>query len=83
MGMIPVLGNGVASDIGCWMETCVAANFVDTAGEMNGFLKPVSPVFHVPMRIEDGQVIIEPGKNIEPNWEKINKFTVESREFKT
>ena len=24
LGMEPVLGNGVASDLGCWMEACVA-----------------------------------------------------------
>ena len=37
-----VLGNGVAGDIGCWMEACVGARLLTTAGEMNGFLKPRS-----------------------------------------
>lgn len=40
LGMRPVLGNGVASDLGCWMEACVAVRAIDNAGEMNGFLKP-------------------------------------------
>ena len=40
LGMQPVLGNGVATDVGCWMEACVAARHIDNAGEMNGFLKP-------------------------------------------
>jgi L-alanine-DL-glutamate epimerase-like enolase superfamily enzyme len=40
LGMKPVLGNGVAADVGCWMEACVAARHIDNAGEMNGFLKP-------------------------------------------
>lgn len=38
-GMKAVLGNGVATDLGCWMELCVALGNVETAGEMNGFLK--------------------------------------------
>jgi L-alanine-DL-glutamate epimerase-like enolase superfamily enzyme len=40
LGMQPVLGNGVATDVGCWMEACIAARHIDNAGEMNGFLKP-------------------------------------------
>ena len=40
LGMRPVLGNGVAADVGCWMEACIAARCIDNAGEMNGFLKP-------------------------------------------
>lgn len=40
LGMTPILGNGVATDVGCWMEACVAARHIDNAGEMNGFLKP-------------------------------------------
>jgi L-alanine-DL-glutamate epimerase-like enolase superfamily enzyme len=40
LGMQPVLGNGVAADVGCWMEACIAARSIDNAGEMNGFLKP-------------------------------------------
>ena len=40
LGMRPVLGNGVAADVGCWMEACIAAQCIDNAGEMNGFLKP-------------------------------------------
>ena len=39
LGMQPVLGNGVASDVGCWMEACVARRHVGNAGEMNGFLR--------------------------------------------
>jgi len=40
LGMRPVMGNGVASDLGCWMEACVAVKALDNAGEFNGFLKP-------------------------------------------
>ena len=40
LGMEPVLGDGVAADIGCWMEACVARDTIRNAGELNGFLKP-------------------------------------------
>jgi hypothetical protein len=42
LGMEPVLGNGVACEVGCWMEACVARTLIGNAGEMNGFLKPVT-----------------------------------------
>lgn len=62
LGMTPVLGNGVASDPGCWMEACVARSHIDNAGEMNGFLKPRASIFEIPMRVEDGAVVLEPGR---------------------
>lgn len=54
--MIPVLGNGVASDPGCWMEACVADVLIDNAGEMNGFLKPGAPLFMQPLTVADGAI---------------------------
>ena len=54
--MRPVLGNGVANDLGCWMEACVAAECIDNAGEMNGFLKPVGGLFAEALRFVDGQI---------------------------
>jgi L-alanine-DL-glutamate epimerase-like enolase superfamily enzyme len=61
LGMVPVLGNGVAGEIGCWMEACVARSTIDNAGEMNGFLKPVAPLLRVPLRFEGGAIRLEPG----------------------
>ena len=60
LGMTPVLGNGVAADLGCWMECCVAHRMIDNAGEMNGFLKPVHPLFSEPLRVENGAVRLPP-----------------------
>lgn len=56
LGMKPVLGNGVAADLGCWMECCVAHRMIDNAGEMNGFLKPTQALFQNPMRVTFGNV---------------------------
>jgi L-alanine-DL-glutamate epimerase-like enolase superfamily enzyme len=58
LGMKPVLGNGVATDIGCWMEACVAARHIDNAGEMNGFLKPRERLLADPLPFRDGAIEI-------------------------
>jgi L-alanine-DL-glutamate epimerase-like enolase superfamily enzyme len=60
LGMRPVLGNGVASDVSCWMEACVAARHIDNAGEMNGFLKPSRMLFATPLAFERGDIVITP-----------------------
>ncbi|MEK9672659.1 MAG: enolase C-terminal domain-like protein [Rhodospirillaceae bacterium] len=58
LGMEPVLGNGVAADPGCWMEACVARSHISNAGEMNGFLKPKSLLFEMPMAMRGGDMIL-------------------------
>jgi L-alanine-DL-glutamate epimerase-like enolase superfamily enzyme len=61
LGMQPVLGNGVACDPGCWMEACVARGLIDNAGEMNGFLKPRTPLVARALAVEAGALVLEPG----------------------
>ncbi len=56
LGMVPVLGNGVATDVGCWMEACVAARCIDNAGEMNGFLKPRQRLLAEPLAFRGGAI---------------------------
>jgi L-alanine-DL-glutamate epimerase-like enolase superfamily enzyme len=58
LGMTAVLGNGVASDIGCWMEAVAASSHVVTAGEMNGFLKPVASVLEGGLAADGGDIVI-------------------------
>lgn len=60
-GMRTVLGNGVASDIGGWMEACIAHGLVDTVGEMNGFLKPRDRLFENPLEVQQGKVLVPRG----------------------
>jgi L-alanine-DL-glutamate epimerase-like enolase superfamily enzyme len=48
LGMEPVLGNGVACEVGCWMEACVARTLIANAGEMNGF-QPVTRLLADPL----------------------------------
>ncbi len=77
-GMQPVLGNGVACDIGCWMEACVAARSVDNAGEMNGLLKPRGPLLANPPRVERGELLIEAGYRPELDREAVRRYTAAS-----
>lgn len=56
-----VSGNGVACDVGCWMEACVAADRVPTAGEMNGWLKVRTPLLADPPRLETGHLTVPAG----------------------
>jgi L-alanine-DL-glutamate epimerase-like enolase superfamily enzyme len=60
-GMEPVLGDGLSSELGCWMETCVATRTIRNAGEFNGFLKPKVRLFRDPLRFESGNVVLAPG----------------------
>ncbi len=57
-GMVPILGNGVACDLSCWMEASVAARHVDTAGEMNGFLKAARMLFTDALECDQGAIVL-------------------------
>ena len=71
-GMQRVLGNGVASEIGCWMEACIAHEFISNAGEFNGFLKPRDRLFQNPLPFEEGCVVLHPGY-----WPLLDMPTIE------
>jgi L-alanine-DL-glutamate epimerase-like enolase superfamily enzyme len=61
LGMSPVLGDGVATELSCWMEACVARLTIDNAGEMNGFLRPTVHLFRNPLPFEQGDVVLPAG----------------------
>jgi len=75
-GMEPVLGNGVACEIGCWMEACVARGRIHNAGEMNGFLKPSSRLLRNPLKFEKGAIVLEPGYRPELDRDALARCTV-------
>lgn len=58
LGMQAVLGNGVACDLACWMEACVASRYIDNAGEMNGFLKAHRMLFAAPLPLDKGHIVL-------------------------
>lgn len=61
-GIKVLIGNGVASDIGCLQETLIGyhAN-CQAAGEQNGYLKPKVSLFDNPIGFNNGNLIIPEG----------------------
>jgi L-alanine-DL-glutamate epimerase-like enolase superfamily enzyme len=60
-GMEPVLGDGLSSEISCWMEACVARVTIRNAGEFNGFLKPKVRLFSEPLCFAAGELVLPAG----------------------
>jgi L-Ala-D/L-Glu epimerase len=60
-GMESVLGDGLSSELGCWMEACVARLTIRNAGEFNGFLKPKVRLFADPLRFVAGELVLPSG----------------------
>jgi len=81
LGMQPVLGNGVASDIGCWMEACVAARLIRNAGEMNGFLRQREPLSQPPLEMQGSMLCLVPGVSPKLNEEKLRQTAVVTAHF--
>ncbi len=61
LGMEPVLGDGLGTEISCWMEASVARGTIRNAGEFNGFLKPRARLFADPLEFEAGALVLRPG----------------------
>src|SRR4029079_10417724 len=59
-GMESVLGDGLSSELGCWMEACVASVTIRNAGEFNGFLKPEVGLFNEPLQFSAGRLTLSP-----------------------
>jgi L-alanine-DL-glutamate epimerase-like enolase superfamily enzyme len=78
LGMKPVLGNGVACDLGCWMEACIAARTIDNAGEMNGFLKARGGLLATPLAFRDGAIVLEPGFRARLDRERVARYVVDA-----
>lgn len=81
LGMEPVLGNGVACEIGCWMEAVVAHGEIRNAGEMNGYLKQAVPLLARPPVFERGTIRLEPGYRPELDMDAVAECTRDSAEF--
>lgn len=60
-GMEPVLGDGLGTELSCWMEACVATKAIRNAGEFNGFLKPKLRLFAEPLEFAAGELVLSPG----------------------
>jgi L-alanine-DL-glutamate epimerase-like enolase superfamily enzyme len=77
-GLKVVLGNGVAGDIGNFHELVMAGRHVETAGEMNGFLKQERRLLSNPYDVSQGGVTLPRGYAPRMDWSRIRSYAVES-----
>lgn len=77
-GLKVVLGNGVAGDIGNFHELVVAGRYIETAGEMNGFLKQEQRLLSNPYEVSRGKVTLPGGYVPQVDWRKVEAYAVES-----
>jgi hypothetical protein len=80
-GMEPVLGDGLSSELGCWMEACVASLTIRNAGEFNGFLKPKVRLFAEPLRFAAGELVLPEGFRPVIDANALAAHTVASERF--
>lgn len=83
LGMTPVLGNGVACDVGCWMEACVAARHITNAGEMNGYLKTGTHFLIPRLEFADGSLLVKAGFSPALDRDAVAQHTVAARTYGT
>lgn len=81
LGMTPVLGDGVSMEIGCWMESCIAAKQISNAGEMNGFLKVREGLFENPLTFKNGSVHLPAGYWPRLDRERLSVHTLRVEAF--
>jgi o-succinylbenzoate synthase len=77
-----ILGNGVATDIGCLHEAQVAARLGlgAHAGEMNGFLKGREQFLQPSMRVDNGALVLPSGPAT-VQWELVSRWAVETADW--
>ncbi len=78
VGLDVCLGDGVATEILCWAEACVGRNFLQRAGDMNGFLKPTTRLFKEPLGFERGSLVIRPRF-----WPEVDTAVVKAHEMRS
>ena len=77
-GLDICLGDGVASELMCWVEACVSRGFLTRAGDMNGFLKPQVRLLANPLPFEDGGIVLRPGY-----WPEVDRAALRAHETRS
>jgi L-Ala-D/L-Glu epimerase len=80
-GMEPVLGDGLSSEINCWMEACAAIGPVANAGEFNGFLKPAVRLFANPLPFSRGSIDLPANFRPEIDRDVLKKHEIACERF--
>lgn len=76
-GLKVVLGNGVAGDVGNLHELIAAGRLVETAGEMNGFLKQERRLLSNPYEVSRGGVTLPEGYVPRLDWSRVESYAVD------
>lgn len=78
LGLGISFGDGVSTELLCWVEACIGRGFLAGAGEMNGFLKTEVRLFEDPLPFEDAHVVLRPGY-----WPAINRDVLEAYQIRS
>ena len=78
LGLQIVLGDGLGSDINCYLEALVSERYLHRAGEFNGCFKirDDSRILTPHLRFEDGHMILEKSASLNLNQRVIHTRTV-------
>jgi L-Ala-D/L-Glu epimerase len=82
LGLDVVVGNGVASDLGCFHEAvCYGQLGLDTAAEMNGFLKTTDSLLDTPLSMNQGSLELPNPRTVAVDEERLASLAIDTREF--
>ena len=83
LGLKIVIGDGLGSEINCWMEAKVANGLIHNAGEYNGFLKikPEARILKNPLIFEKGYLTINANWFPEIDEDKVKKYKIFKEEI--
>ena len=78
LGLEIVIGDGLGSEINCWMEAKIASGLIENAGEYNGFLKikPDARILSDSIKFDNGFFITPSNWNLEIDRDKLEKYSI-------
>jgi len=78
LGLEIVIGDGLGSEINCWMEAKIASGLIENAGEYNGFLKikPDARILSESIKFNNGFFITPDNWNLEIDRDKLEKYSI-------
>ena len=85
LGLKVVLGDGLGSDINCYLEALVSHRYLDRAGEFNGCLKirDEARILQTPLTFCDGHIIVPSQMTATLDQSIVEARTVKSKKYGT